>query len=75
MDSTRPPMFLPSRLAAAVRLTTLFVLLTGIPLVALGWLGWRVLQQERALETQRARERLEETATLLAVELERRLAA
>ena len=35
------------------------------------WLGWRVLQQDRALETQRLRERLDSAATLLAGELNR----
>ena len=29
---------------------------------ALGWLGWRLLSQERALEQQRRRDRLEQTA-------------
>jgi hypothetical protein len=28
------------------------------PVAALGWLGWRLLEQERALERQRAHERL-----------------
>jgi hypothetical protein len=47
------------QLAAPVRLLALFVVISGVPLVALGWLGWRVLQQDRALETQRLRERLD----------------
>ena len=61
------------RLEASVRLPALFVLLTGVPLVALGWLGWRVLQQDRALETQRSRERLESAATMVTRELDRGL--
>jgi hypothetical protein len=53
----------------------LFVLLSAIPLVALGWLGWHLLAQDRALETQRLRERLDNSADLVARELERGLAA
>jgi hypothetical protein len=53
----------------------LFVLLSGIPLVALGWLGWRVLLQDRALESQRVRERLDNAAGLIARELDRTLNA
>ena len=60
-------------LAAPVKLLALFVLLAGIPLAALGWLGWRLLEQDRALETQRLRERLENAASLLAHELDRGL--
>jgi signal transduction histidine kinase len=61
--------------AAPVRLLALFVVLAGIPLAALGWLGWRLLEQDRALEDQRLRERLDNSATLLARELDRGLAA
>ena len=57
--------------AAPVKLLALFVLLSGIPLVALGWLGWRVLQQDGALESQRVRERLDNAASLVARELDR----
>lgn len=63
------------RLSTAMRLPALFVLLTGVPLIALGWLGWRVLEQERALEAQRAREHVGNAATLVSRELERTLAA
>lgn len=61
--------------AAPVKLLALFVLLSGIPLVALGWLGWRVLQQDGALESQRVRERLDNAASLVARELDRGLTA
>ncbi len=44
-----------------------------IPLVALGWLGWCTLQQERELEGQRQRERLEVASERVALEIERRL--
>ena len=59
------------QLGAPVRLLALFVVISGVPLVALGWLGWRVLQQDHALETQRLREQLDSTASLLAGELNR----
>ena len=61
--------------AAPLKLLTLFVLLSGIPLAALGWLGWRVLEQDRALESQRVRERLDSAASLIARELDRTLSA
>ena len=41
----------------------------------MGWLGGRLLAQDRALESQRRRERLENAATLLTRELDRSLAA
>jgi signal transduction histidine kinase len=53
----------------------LFVLLSGVPLVALGWLGWRVLEQDRALDVQRFRDRLESAAETITRELERELTA
>ena len=58
---------------APVKLLALFVLLSVVPLVALGALGWRVLQQDRALESQRLRERLENAASLVARDLDRTL--
>ena len=58
-----------------LKLLALFVLLSGIPLAALGWLGWRVLEQDRALETQRERERLDNAASLVTRELDRGLTA
>jgi signal transduction histidine kinase len=60
---------------APARLLTLFLVLAGIPLAALGWLGWRLLEQDRVLEQQRLRERLENGANLLARELDRSLLA
>ena len=60
---------------ASVKLAALFIVLAGIPLVALGWLGGRLLAQDRALESQRRRDRLENAATLLTRELDRSLAA
>ena len=61
-------------LGAPARLVLLFLLLAAVPLIALGWLGWRLLDQDRALERQRVRERLANDAGLLATESERALA-
>ena len=44
-----------------------------MPVVALVWLGMRVLQQDRDIERQRRRERLEVSAGRLALDVERRL--
>jgi hypothetical protein len=52
-----------------VKLLALFVLLSVIPLAALGWLGWRMLEQDRTLDDQHLRERLESAGNLLAQEL------
>jgi hypothetical protein len=46
---------------------------TLVPIVALVWLGVRVLQQDRDMARQRARERLEVSAGRLALDIERRL--
>jgi signal transduction histidine kinase len=46
---------------------------TLLPILALGWLGFRVLGQERELARQRERERLEIAAARLALAVERRL--
>jgi signal transduction histidine kinase len=54
---------------ASRKLLALFLLVTGIPFAGLAWLGWRLLEQDRALENQRLRERLENAASLLSHEL------
>jgi hypothetical protein len=52
---------LRNHLSSPVALLALFLLVTGIPLVTVVRLGsWRLLDQDRALENQRVRERLEE---------------
>lgn len=56
------------------KLLALFLLVTGVPFAGLAWLGWRLLEQDRALENQRLRERLENAASLLSHELDRALA-
>jgi signal transduction histidine kinase len=60
--------------SSAIRLPALFVILAVMPVATLGWLGWRLLEQDRALENQRSRERLEDTATLVSHEIDRSLA-
>ena len=40
---------------------------------AMGWLGWRLLEQDRSLETQRVQERLELAADHVAAGLQRSL--
>jgi len=41
---------------------------------ALGWLGWHVLEQDRALESQRVQEQLDATADVVGAALVRKLA-
>jgi hypothetical protein len=58
------------RVGTPAGLSVLFVLLTGIPLAALGWLGSRLLAQEHALERQQRRDLLENSIALLTHEIE-----
>ena len=58
---------------AARRVPVLLWAVTLIPITVLGWLGARTLQQDRELEAQRQRERLEVATGRLALEIERRL--
>jgi two-component system phosphate regulon sensor histidine kinase PhoR len=67
-------MSIRTRRGAPLRLPVWFTVLAGIPLAALGWLGWRLLVQERGLEQQRQRERLEEAAATIVHDLDRALA-
>ena len=56
----------------------LVVLFLGIALIlvsTLAWLGWRLFQQDRALEQQRVQVRLEHAADVVAAELTRRLSS
>ncbi|MGE5358668.1 MAG: ATP-binding protein [Bacteroidales bacterium] len=56
-------------------LLALIVGLTLVPLALLAWLGWRALEQERALESQQARQQLEFAADLVTSALQRIVAA
>ena len=56
------------------RLFVLYFVTTLAPAVGLGWLGWRMIGQDRALESQRIQERREHAADLGAAALERILA-
>jgi len=51
-----------------------FLVTTTLSAAGLGWLSWRLVQQDQALESQRVQERLENAADLMAATLERRLA-
>ena len=55
-------------------LLALFLAVTIIPATALAWLSWRLLEQDRALASQRVQEQLEHAADLVAADFERRLA-
>ena len=55
------------------RLPVLLAAATLIPAVVLVWLGVRLLQQDRELDRQRQRERLEVAAGRVALEIDRRL--
>ena len=57
----------------ARRVPVLLSAATLIPIAALAWLGMRTLQQDRELEAQRQRERLEVAAGRVALEFERKL--
>lgn len=53
----------------------LFLLVTLAPSSLLVWLGWRLLDQDRSLELQRAHERRERAADLIVAGLEQSLSA
>lgn len=55
------------------RLLMLFLTVTIAPAAALGWLSWRLLQQDRELESQRMRDKLDHAADLVVSGLSRRL--
>jgi signal transduction histidine kinase len=53
---------------------TLFIALMMVCALALGWLGWQVLVQDRAVEAQRRQEQLESAADRAVVAMERAFA-
>jgi len=56
------------------RLPPLFLVVTLVPIVALGWLTWQLLDRERRLETQQAQERVEHAADRIVAASHQRLA-
>ena len=56
-------------------LLVLFLGTTLVLTVGLGWLGWRLLQQDRAVGAQRVRDRLDSAADLVAAEMRQTLTA
>jgi signal transduction histidine kinase len=56
-------------------LLAILLLLTLVSVSALGWLGWSLVSQERIVEAQRARERLELAADRIAANFRRSLDA
>jgi len=66
-------MSLQEWLRAPGHLLVAFLCVTLVPATALGWLGWRLLQQDRVLAHQRVQERLEHVADRIVLLLDRRL--
>src|SRR5689334_11029089 len=56
------------------RVLILFLAITLVPTAALGWLGWRILKQDRALEMQRQMAEPELLADRIPPALDRTLA-
>ena len=54
-------------------LLALFIVVIGLPAIALAWLAWRTFEQDKALERQRLQERLETAASSLVTALSLRL--
>jgi signal transduction histidine kinase/tetratricopeptide (TPR) repeat protein len=53
------------------RLVALIAAITVVPLATLMWLGWRLLEQDRALERQQIQQRVERGADLVVAALQR----
>jgi signal transduction histidine kinase len=63
----------PAWLTPPNRLIVILRTLTFVSVSALGWLGWRLISQDRIVEAQRARERLEQAADRIAANFRRSL--
>jgi len=57
------------------RVAWLLAVATAVPLMALFWVCWRVLEQDRALEEQQIRQRVERAADIAAAALQRAMEA
>jgi peptidoglycan/LPS O-acetylase OafA/YrhL len=55
------------------RLLTMFFATTGALAIALAWMSWQLVRQDRALEVQRAQERREHAADLTVAALQKNL--
>jgi cell division protein FtsB len=55
------------------RILVSFLVFALAPVAALGWLGWRLMEQEHALERQRAHESLQSAADKIGATLARQL--
>jgi signal transduction histidine kinase len=60
----------PTKLRPPRNAFVLFVAVAAVSVFALAWLSWRLLEQDRALENQRIRERLERAADLIVASLD-----
>ena len=66
----------PQRPARSARLLlALIVGVTVVPLATLVWLGWRLLEQDRALEHQQVHQRVERAADLIVASVQRAVSA
>jgi signal transduction histidine kinase len=65
----------PAWLTPPSPLLVILRLLTLVSVSALGWLGWTLIKQDRLVEAQRARERLEQAADRVAANFRRSLDA
>lgn len=68
---------MPGRVWARIppRVGMLLAAATAVPLIALVWISWRVLAQDRALEEQQIEQRVERAADIATAALERAVAA
>lgn len=68
------PIMLPRQwIRSPYHLLWIFLSITLVLAATLGWLGWQLLQQDRALSRQRAQERVEVAADLITAALQRDL--
>src|SRR6266542_4138500 len=66
---------LTSRTRPSAQLIGLIAVVTLVPLITLLWVGWRLFEQDRVLERQQVRQRVERDADLLVAALQRSIAA
>ena len=60
----------PSRMRPLRNVLVLIITVLAVSVLALAWLSWRLLEQDRALENQRIQERLEDAADLIVTSLD-----